>query len=258
MAGEMKKITTIGILLAMISVFVVYSIVDAGLFGKSAIKKAEEQWATNQYSTAVETLKREIEDNPRNYEAHLLLGMYYLLLGRAYLAEQSFEAALQYYNYSQKWMEKVALTYQRAALAKGQKIRLAERHLKLAEEHAPGINKELAPKFFTNGKNLLTGEASSIAKANPHFRISNLCDPTNGDRISNEYFSKGERATDAVCLKFYNAAKKYSKVNNEKIGHDLLSRAEQQKDKKIQTALINGAREFVDKAVINAKFPPPS
>ena len=116
----------------------------------------------------------------------------------------------------------------------------------------------MAPKFFTNGKKLLTGEASSIAKANPHFRISNLCDPTNGDRISNEYFSKGERATDAVCLKFYNAAKKYSKVNNEKIGHDLLSRAEQQKDKKIQTALINGAREFVDKAVINAKFPPPS
>jgi tetratricopeptide (TPR) repeat protein len=183
---------------------------------KSSNKMAEEQWTTNQYSAAVETLKREIENNPRNDEAHLLLGMYYLLLGRAYLAELSFEVALQNYNYSQKWMEKVALTYQRAALAKGQKIRLAERYLKLAEEHAPGINKELAPKFFTNGKNLLTGEASSIAKSNPHFRISNLCDPTNGDRISNEYFSKGERATDAVCLKFYNAAKKYSKVNNEK------------------------------------------
>jgi len=41
-------------------------------------KMAEEQWATNQYSAAVETLKREIENNPRNDEAHLLLGMYYL------------------------------------------------------------------------------------------------------------------------------------------------------------------------------------
>jgi len=102
---------------------------------KSDNKKAEEQWATNQYSTAVETLKREIEDNPRNDEAHLLLGMNYLLLGRAYLAEQSFEAVLQYYNYSQKWMEKVALTYQKAALAKGQEVRLTERYLKLAGEH---------------------------------------------------------------------------------------------------------------------------
>ena len=37
MAGEMKKITAIGILLAMLSGFVIYSIVDAGLFGKSAI-----------------------------------------------------------------------------------------------------------------------------------------------------------------------------------------------------------------------------
>ena len=224
---------------------------------KSDNKKAEEQWATNQYSTAVETLKREIEDNPRNDEAHLLLGMYYLLLGRAYLAEQSFEAALQYYNYSQKWMEKVALTYQKAALAKGLKVRLTERYLKLAGEHAPGINKELAPKFFIKGKNLLTGQASSIAEANPHFRITTLCDPTIGDRISNTYFSKGQQASDAVCLKFYRAAKNYSKVNNEKIGHDLLSRAVQQKDKKIQTALINGAREFVDKAFINAKLPPP-
>jgi len=225
---------------------------------KSANKKAEEQWATNQYSTAVETLKKEIEDNSRNDEAHLLLGMYYLLLGRAYLAEQSFEVVLQYYNYSQKWMEKVALTYQKAALANGQKDRLTERYLKLAGEHAPGINKELAPQFFIKGKNLLTGQASSIAEANPHFRITNLCDPTIGDRISNTYFSKGQQASDAVCIKFYRAAKNYSKVNNERIGHDLLSRAVQQKDKKIQTMLINGAREFVDNGFINAKLPPPS
>ena len=148
----MKKIATVGILLAMVSVFVVCSIVDAGLFGKSAIKKAEEQWATNQYSRAVETLKREIEDNPRNYEAHLLLGMYYLLLGRAYPAELSFEVALQNYNYSKKWMEKVALTYQRAALAKGQKIRLTERYLKLAEEHARGIKRNWPPNFLPTGK----------------------------------------------------------------------------------------------------------
>jgi tetratricopeptide (TPR) repeat protein len=213
---------------------------------KSCNKMAEEQWATNQYSAAVETLKREIEDNPRNDEANLLLGMYYLLLGRAYLAEQSFEAALQYYNYSQKWMEKVALTYQKAALAKGQEVRLTERYLKLAGEHAPGINKELAPKFFIKGKNLLTRQVSSIAEANPHFRITNLCDPTIGDLISNTYFSKGQQASDADCLKFYSAAKNYSKVDNEKIGHDLLSRAAQQKDKIIQTALINSAREFVD------------
>jgi tetratricopeptide (TPR) repeat protein len=225
---------------------------------KSSNKMAEEQWATNQYSAAVETLKREIENNPRNDEAHLLLGMYYLLLGRAYLAEQSFEAALQYYNYSQKWMEKVALTYQKAALAKGQEVRLTERYLKLAGEHAPGINKELASKFFIKGKKLLTGQASSIAEANPHFRITDLCDPTIGDLISNTYFSKGQQASDADCLKFYRAANNYSKVDNEKIGHDLLSRAAQQKDKKIQTALINGAKEFVDKAFINAKFPPPS
>ena len=225
---------------------------------KSANKKTEEQGATKQYSTAVETLKREIEDNPRNDEAHLLLGMYYLLLGRAYLAEQSFEAVLQYYNYSQKWMEKVALTYQKAALAKGQEVRLTERYLKLAGEHAPGINKELAPKFFIKGENLLTGQASSIAEANPHFRITNLCDPTIGDRISNSYFSKGQQASDIVCLEFYRAAKIYSKVNNKKIGHDLLSRAVKQKDEKIKTALINGAREFVDKAFINAKLQPPS
>ena len=221
-------------------------------------KMAEEQWATNQYSAAVETLKREIENNPRNDEAHLLLGMYYLLLGRAYLAEQSFEAALQYYNYSQKWMEKVALTNQKAALAKGQKVRPTERYLKLAGEHATRINKELAPKFFIKGKNLLTGQASSIAKANPHFRITNLCDPTIGDRISTTYFSKGQQASDADCLKFYRAAKNYSKVDNEKIGQDLLSRAAQQKDKIIKTALINGAREFVDRAFINAKLQPPS
>ena len=183
---------------------------------------------------------------------------YYLLLGRAYLAEQSFEAALQYYNYSQKWMEKVALTYQKAALAKGQEVRLTERYLKLAGEHAPGINKELAPKFFIKGENLLTGQASSIEQANPHFRITELCDPTIGDLISNTYFSKGQQASDADCLKFYRAAKNYSKVDNEKIGQDLLSRAAQQKDKIIKTALINGAREFVDRAFINAKLQPPS
>jgi hypothetical protein len=51
----------------MISVFVVYSIVDAGLFGKSAIKKAEEQWAINQYSTAVETLKSYCSIEPLDF-----------------------------------------------------------------------------------------------------------------------------------------------------------------------------------------------
>ena len=224
----------------------------------SSNKTAEEQWSNNQYSAALETLKREIENNPRNDEAHLLLGMYYLLLGRAYLAEQSFEAALQYYNYSQEWMEKVALTYQKAAMAKGQEVQLTERYLKLAGEHAPGINKELASKFFIKGKKLLTGQASSIAEANPQFRITELCDPTIGDLISNTYFSKGQQASDADCLKFYRAAKNYSKVDNEKIGHDLLSRAAQQRDKIIRTALINGATEFVDKAFINAKLPPPS
>jgi tetratricopeptide (TPR) repeat protein len=121
--------------------------------GSSNIKKAESYIDAGMYKEAIDLLKIEIQDNPKNPEGHYLLGLATLSLGSDSEANEYFNRAILIES---KYREKVGEAY----LKVGQKYLLegnsngAIARFRQAKERNPEIASKIGELYFAQGDKL--------------------------------------------------------------------------------------------------------
>ena len=131
-----------------------------GSCGENPTNKAEEFMAANMYEQAIALLEQEIQNNPKNATAHLLLGECKLVNGRLSEAQNSFKSATVLQPELGMKIGEVAISATNSAL-RDQKYSQAFQIMSLATKYDPRTSTKLSEICIDKAKELFGNNMTS-------------------------------------------------------------------------------------------------
>ena len=236
-----------------VSMFVCASVCQAGFLGSGRIKKAQEFERAQMMTQAISTLQEEINENPTNAEAHLLLGEYYLRTGDG-AAHERFASALALNSKNASKISGLYMAGGKGNLQKGNPGNAKELFLKAVSIDS-SLKTGIAKDFQTQGKAHL--QMNAAKNANSYFKEASYFDSSLNPAICDDFYNAGKSHNDDKQLEFWQLSDGYCKGKyNQEIGTSILNFAKNQ-PKEEKKKLVELAKKYVDQSVIDGVIPPP-
>lgn len=166
--------------------------------GSRNVKKAQDYIDGGMYEDAVKLLQMEIQDSPKNVEAHYLLGVAYLFMGLDSVANESFTRVILL---DTKYREKIGEGYYKVglkALEEGD-LRKAVHCFQGAKEKDTTIGSKIAKLFFDKGSEI----ANTTDKADEailYMQLSAEFDPTYREKLESFCFETAKHSFEKGLL----------------------------------------------------------
>lgn len=176
-----------------------------------AVRKANDFIAANMISEAIQSLENGIQEEPKDHEAHWMLGKLYLERGAYSSADARFKSAVLLKPSHKSELGRVYKQTTDIALSKGEFQKVKTLH-SLASNHERSISIQIEEDVYNLGETALQhGQEQASAK---YFDLLVSLSSIYKDKISDLYFSKSQ----------YDFAAHYSKKHNSDIHAEYLTK----------------------------------